>query len=144
MVQLVRSTSEYRSYVFYYDSNELSYLKRLNDQHRRNCDKIPGQKERQFWAPTHLLRQLQALNQKEQLKLTQRQLQKMVLRLKPMFEANEGARVEKRRRSLEAGLRKVERAGQSRIPYEVVQVSRAREREAFRWSSSKRSSSLFR
>lgn len=68
----------------------------------------------------------------------------MVLRLKPMFEANEGARVEKRRRSLEAGLRKVERAGQSRIPYEVVQVSRAREREAFRWSSSKRSSSLFR
>jgi hypothetical protein len=30
LVELVRSTSEYRSFVFYYDSNELSYLRRLN------------------------------------------------------------------------------------------------------------------
>jgi hypothetical protein len=37
LLELLRSTAEYRSYVFYYDSNELSYLKRLQMQHKKNC-----------------------------------------------------------------------------------------------------------
>lgn len=56
LVELLRSTPEYRSFVFYYDSNELSYLKRLQIQHRKNCTKTLGDKEKLFWAPKTLVK----------------------------------------------------------------------------------------
>lgn len=52
LVELLRSTSEYRQFVYYYDSHELSYLKRLQDQHRKNCEHTSWVREQSLWAPT--------------------------------------------------------------------------------------------
>lgn len=64
LVELLRSTSEYRSFVFYYDSHELSYLKRLQAQHKKNCTQSASEKERTYWAPTEILREMRVLNER--------------------------------------------------------------------------------
>jgi hypothetical protein len=51
LIELLRSTAEYREFIFYYDSHELSYLRRLQEQHRKNCDKALSAQEKKYWAP---------------------------------------------------------------------------------------------
>jgi hypothetical protein len=114
--------------VFYYDSSELSYLKRLQEQHKKNCNHTPGEKEKSLWAPAELVQGLKGLNLREELGLGEGQVELMVSRLKDMFEASCSSRLGKLRESCSSRVQKVSRTSQNSVPYELVQVTRAHER----------------
>ena len=88
LVELLRSTSEYRQFVFYYDSHELSYLRRMNEQHSKNCDHTISEKEKNFWAPTEILEKLHRFNHKEDLGLSDREIEMIVSKMKFYYEKN--------------------------------------------------------
>lgn len=129
LLELLRSTSEYRSFVFYYDSKELSYLKRLQMQHKKNCAQPASEKERNYWAPVEVVEKIQNLNKAYNLQLSTLKQQKLISRIKGFYEHNLEYRLRKLKNNYEQKLRSTMRSGQSEVPYDLVQICRARERQ---------------
>jgi hypothetical protein len=74
----LRSTEEYREFVFYYDNNELSYLRTLNKQRRKNCQCDPSEREKTLWAPRDVVNMVVELNNKNNFGLNRENIEKIV------------------------------------------------------------------
>lgn len=77
------------------------------------------------------------LSIKEELDLSERQIETIIARMKGTFENCSSQRLSKLKDSLDRKVQTAERATKNSIPYELVQVAKARERELSRYSTNK-------
>ena len=69
LLELLRVTEEYKEFVYYYDNNELSFLRNLGRMRRKNCACNMSEREKTLWAPKDVLEIMKRLNQKDEMGL---------------------------------------------------------------------------